>query len=54
MSRFLPGQLTPIKKKQKQKQRTKQNKTLKHVERAGTASHLDLSLLERGEIGGES
>ena len=43
--RFLPGQLTPLKKKT-------QTKKLKLVGKAGWASRLDSGLLKRGEIGG--
>ena len=42
--RFLPGQLTPIKKNTKKK--------LKLVGKAGSASRLHSGLLKRGEIGG--
>ena len=45
-TRFLPGQLTPIKKN------THTNKTLKLVGKAGSASRLDSGLLKRGDIGG--
>ena len=45
--RFLPGQLTPIKKHA--------SKTLKLIiRRARSTSRLDSSLLKRDEIGGES
>ena len=46
-TRFLPGQLTLIKKTH-----THKNKTLKLVGKAGSASRLDSGLLKRGEIGG--
>ena len=45
--RFLPGQLTPIKKKH-----THTKKKLKLVGKAGSASRLNSGLLKRGEIGG--
>ena len=40
-------------KKTKQNKKNKEQNEIKLVGRAGTASHLDSSLLERGEIGGE-
>ena len=46
--RFLPGQLTPIKKNT----HTHTKKKLKLVEKAGSASRLNSGLLKRGEIGG--
>ena len=48
--RFLPGQLTPIKKNTVTHTHTK--KKLKLVKKAGWASRLDSGPLKRGEIGG--
>ena len=54
LDKFLPGQLSPIKKKTKKKTHTHThtNKKLKPVGKAGSASRLDSGLLKRGEIGG--
>ena len=53
LDKFLPGQLSPIKKKKKKKNtHTHTNKKLKPVGKAGSASRLDSGLLKRGEIGG--